>query len=259
MSYTNLQIEKDGGVGVLTFNRPDALNALNRAVLEELIQALRDIDQDADIKVLVVTGAGKAFVAGADVREMKDMDVKDAQAFCGLGHTAMESLQGLSKPVIAAVNGFALGGGAETALACDFIYASEKARFGFPEINLGIFPGFGGTQRASRLIGKDRAKELILTGTILTAAEAETLGLVNRVFPADELLPAAKKTAATIASKSQVSVKAAKAIIDAGYDVTFAEGCALEREAFAKLFDTADQKEGMSAFLEKRAPDFQDA
>ena len=162
----------------------------------------------------------------------------------------------MPKPVIAAVNGFALGGGAEVALACDFIFASEKAKFGFPEVNLGIFPGYGGTQRASRRIGRARAKELIFTGAMISASEAHELGLVNRVFPATELLPEARKVAETIASKGALAVKGAKRAIQKGCDVELAAGCALEREIFAKCFATEDQKEGMAAFLEKRPPEF---
>jgi enoyl-CoA hydratase len=184
------------------------------------------------------------------------MDESAALGFSELGHGAMDALAAMGKPVIAAVNGFALGGGAEVALACDFIFAAESAKIGFPEANLGIFPGFGGTQRVPRLIGKARAKELIFSGAILSAEEAHALGLVNRVFPGDALLPETRKAAEAIASKGAIALKGAKLAIDRGYDAELARGCALEREAFARCFATEDQREGMSAFLEKRPPQF---
>jgi enoyl-CoA hydratase len=256
MSYENLIVEQQGGIAVLTFNRPKALNALNRKTLEELIDATGALDADDAVKAVIVTGSGKAFVAGADVREMKDMNEAQALGLAELGHRAMDSLQRMKKPVLAAVNGFALGGGAEVALSCDFIYAADVAKLGFPEVTLGIFPGFGGTQRASRLMGKARAKELIFTGAIITASEALAMGLVNKVFPADALLAETRKTAETIISRGWLAVQGAKDVIDRGCDTDLAGGCDLERRRFAKCFLTEDQKEGMTAFVEKRPPQF---
>jgi enoyl-CoA hydratase len=256
MNHENLNVETEGKIATLTLNRPDALNALNRKTLEELAAVLDSLKADDEVRVVVVTGAGKAFVAGADVAELKDMDEPAALAFSELGHGVMDAVQALPKPVIAAVNGFALGGGLEMALACDFIMASAKATFGFPEVNLGIFPGFGGTQRASRRIGPAKAKELIYTGNIIRAEEAFRIGLVNSVWAPDDLLPEVRKTGALIASKGPLAVKAVKPVIDEGLGRRLAEGCEIERRRFAGCFTTEDQKEGMSAFLEKRSPEF---
>jgi enoyl-CoA hydratase len=256
MSYENLLVEIEEHVAVLRFNRPEVLNALNRKTVEELIAAGESLNDNDEVGVVVVTGEGKSFIAGADIRELKDMNEAEALGFSELGHRALDTLQKMEKPVIAAVNGFALGGGAEVALACDFILASEKAKFGFPEVGLGIFPGFGGTQRLPRLVGKARAKELILTGDVITAAEACEIGLVNRVFPPDELMKETGKIAGTIAGRGALAVRSAKSVIDAGYDTDLATGCSMERDAFSRCFSTEDQKEGMAAFLEKRPPEF---
>ena len=252
MDYNNLLVESCDGLSIVTFNRPKVLNALNRETLEEFREITKGLAADDDIKVIIITGAGeKAFIAGADIAEMKDMKPLEALEFMRLGHEAISGLEELQKPVIAAVNGFALGGGAELALACDFSFASENAKFGFPEVGLGIFPGFGGTQRLPRLIGKARAKELILSGKMISAQEAFETGLTNRVFPAGELLSETRKVAAKIASNSTVGVQLAKAVIDKGYDLDLANGRALERNTISLCFASDDQKKRMKAFLEK--------
>jgi enoyl-CoA hydratase len=210
-----------------------------------------------DVRVVILTGEGdKAFVAGADIAAMKAMNSTEALAFSRLGHDTLGMIENLHQPVIAAVNGFALGGGLEIALACDFIYASEKAKLGVPEVTLGIFPGFGGTQRLPRLVGKGRAKELIFAGGMIDASEAYTLGIVNKVFPADKFMEEVSKIARTIAQNGPVAVSMAKSSVNAGYDVGGAEGEAIEITAWANAFATHDQKEGMGAFLEKRKPQF---
>ena len=252
MDYNNLLVESSDDLAIVSFNRPKVLNALNRETLEELIDIVNSLAANDDVKVVIVTGAGeKAFIAGADIAEMKDMKPLDALEFMKLGHEAISGLEELQKPVIAAVNGFALGGGAELTLACDFSFASENAKFGFPEVGLGIFPGFGGTQRLPRLIGKARAKELILTCKMISAQEAFEIGLTNKVFPTGELLNETKKVASKIASNSTVGVKLAKAVIDKGYDLDLANGRALERNTISLCFSSEDQKKRMTAFLEK--------
>jgi enoyl-CoA hydratase len=257
MTYNNLLFEKADGIGVLSFNRPKALNALNSETLKELETALGDIQADEEVKVLIVTGAGeKSFVAGADIAEMKDMTAVQGLEFARLGQKAIGTLQDISKPVIAAVNGFALGGGSEVALACDFIIASEKAKFGLPEVGLGLFPGFGGTQRLARLIGKAKAKEMIFTAKIIGGQEAFEMGIVNKVVAPEQLLDEAKAIAKAIASKGQVAVKLAKAVINSGFDMDIKNGCELEANTFGVLFNTEDQKEGCSAFVEKRPASF---
>lgn len=255
--FESLVFESDDGVATLTFNRPKALNALNRSLLLELSRALEAVEADESIRVLVLTGAGdKAFVAGADISELATFNPLQARKFSRLGHQVIGALQKLPIPVIAAVNGYALGGGCEIALACDFVYASDQAQFGLPEINLGIIPGFGGTQRLPRLIGQSMAKELIFTGKMVPAAEAKEIGLVNRVFAADALLPEAGKTARTIAQKGKVSLRAAKHAVNTGCDADLGTGCAVEIDAFALCMASEDAKEGTSAFLEKRKPAF---
>ncbi len=255
MDFVKLELE--GAVAVITIDRPKALNALNRQVLGELSEAIGQVAQNKAMRTLIITGAGeKAFVAGADIAEMAAFNRADATAFVELGHRVLDSLEALSIPVIAAVNGFALGGGTELALACDFIYASEKAKFGLPEVSLGVVPGFGGTQRMTRLLGRARAKELIFTGDMIDAAKAKEIGLALDVLPAAELLAHCKKVAATIAKRGPLAVALAKNAIDSGADLKLSEGNQIEREAFSKLFDSADQKEGMAAFLAKRPPEF---
>ncbi len=257
MSYTNLIFEVEGGVGTITFNRPKALNALNNELLGELNTVLDEIDQNADIRVLILTGSGdKAFIAGADISELATFNALQAKIFSKKGHAAIGKLQELSIPVIAAVNGFALGGGSEMALACDFIYASEAAKFGLPEITLGIIPGFGGTQRLPQLVGKNMAKEMIFTGKMLSAAEAKEVGLVNKVCAPESLMNDVKKTAGAIAAKGQTSLRAAKQAVNAALDVDLKTGCNIEIDAFALCLASEDAKEGTSAFLEKRKAQF---
>ncbi|MBW1971711.1 MAG: enoyl-CoA hydratase/isomerase family protein [Deltaproteobacteria bacterium] len=255
MAFENLIIEKKGNVAILTINRPKALNALNTLTLKEMQKAIFMLGDDPDVAVIILTGAGeKAFVAGADISEMKDFDVNQAISFSMEGHRTMDAFSHIEKVVIAAVNGYALGGGCEIALACDFIYASQNARFGLPEVTLGIFPGFGGTQRLPRLIGKGKAKELIFTGEMITAQQALELGIVNKIFPSENLMEESLKTASKIASNGQVGIRMAKRVIDAGFDVSLSEGSFFESKAWGLVFGTYDQKEGMNAFLEKRKP-----
>jgi len=256
MAYENVLLEIEEGVALLKVNRPTALNSLNQAVILDLIAAFSDLDADDSVQAIVLTGEGKAFVAGADIKEMLPMSPAEVRKFSTTGHTLMDSMGKVGKPIIAAVNGFALGGGMELAMACDFIFASDKAKFGQPEINLGIIPGFGGTQRLSRLIGKARAKELIFTGAVIGVQEAKELGIVNKIFSAEELIAEAKKVAKTIASKGALSLRLAKSAIDCGYDVDLKTGTTIERDSFALCFSHEDQKEGMNAFMEKRKPAF---
>lgn len=257
MSYKNIIFEAEGNVAVIKFNRPKALNAINPDVLTELNDALDKIEADTSIKVLVLTGEGeKAFVAGADIAYMVALSPLKARRFSRDGQGLLFRLEKLPIPVIACVNGFALGGGTEIAMACDFIYASEKAKFGQPEINLGIIPGFGGTQRLSRLVGTAMAKELCMTGIIISAQEAKDMGLANKVFPHESLWEETMKTANVLASKGKVAIKAIKHCIDRGYDLDVQSGCYMEADAFAVCKTSPDAKEGMSAFLEKRKPEF---
>jgi enoyl-CoA hydratase len=257
MEYKNVLVSFEGEVGILAINRPKALNALNTETLKDIQAGIREVKDHSELKALIVTGSGeKAFVAGADIEEMKGMNSIEALNFSKLGHLALRMIQDFDRPVIAAVNGYALGGGTEIALACDFIYASENARFGFPEVTLGIFPGFGGTQRLPRLIGKGKAKELILTGKIITAQEAYQMGIVNRVFPHASLVEETKKVALQIAANGAIGVRLAKSVVDGGFDMDLTEACSLESYAFSLGFSTEDQKEGMTAFVEKRKPNF---
>ncbi len=257
MEYKNILLSFEGEIGILTINRPKALNALNIATLKEIQLGIQEVKDHSEMKVLIITGAGeKAFVAGADIAEMKDMNSIEAINFSKLGHQTLKIIQDLDQPVIAAVNGFALGGGTEIALACDFIYASENARFGLPEVTLGIFPGFGGTQRLPRLIGKGRAKELVLTGKMVSAQEAFQMGIVNRVFPLASLMDETKKVAAQIAENGAIGVRLAKMVVNTGFDMNLTEACALETYTFGIGFATEDRKEGMTAFVEKRKPNY---
>lgn len=257
MAYENILFEVKEGVGVVTFNRPKALNALNPKTLEELNDVIDKVAADSAIRVLVLTGAGdKAFVAGADIAEFLKRNPLQAVAFSQQGQEVFFKLEKLPKPVIACVNGFALGGGCELAMSCDFIYASDKARFGQPEVNLGIIPGFGGTQRLPRLIGRAKAKELCMTAEMLDAEQARGLGLVAKVFPADQLLEETMKTAKMLAAKPANALRSIKQVVDRGMDVDLATGCMLEAESFGVCFTTVDAKEGVTAFLEKRKPEF---
>ena len=257
MAYSNILFEVEGNVAVIKFNRPKALNAVNPEVIDEVNEALDRIEEDTAVKVLILTGEGdKAFVAGADIAYMIKLSPLQARAFSRKGQDLLFRLEGLPMPVIACVNGFALGGGAEIAMACDFIYSSEKAKFAQPEINLGLIPGFGGSQRLSRLVGKAMAKELCLTGSMISAQEAKDIGLVNRVFPHDQLWEETMKTAKVMAKKGKVALKAVKDCIERGSNVDLREGCHIESDAFAIVGNSPDRKEGMTAFLEKREPEF---
>ncbi len=257
MNNPHTIFEIENGIATLTFNRPKAMNALNAALITEFSGILDSIGQDESIRVLILTGAGdKAFVAGADINELAQFDPLKGKHFSTIGQAAIGKLQNLSIPVIAAVNGYALGGGSEIALACDFIYASENAMFGLPEITLGLIPGFGGTQRLPRLVGLNMAKELIFTGRMMTATEAEKIGMVNRVLPSEDLMAAVKKTAAAIAKKGKVSLRAAKQAINASMNVDLITGCAIESDAFSLCMASVDAKEGTTAFLEKRNAEF---
>jgi enoyl-CoA hydratase len=258
MEYENITLSVENEIGILTINRPKVLNALNVETLKDIQTGIQEVKGQAGIKVLIMTGAGeKAFVAGADIQGMSIMNSVEALDFSRLGHFTLKMIQNLDRPVIAAVNGYALGGGTEIALACDFIYASENARFGLPEVTLGIFPGFGGTQRLPRLIGKGKAKELIYTGKMITAQEAFEMGLANRVFPQASLMEETKKVAAQIAGNGPIGVRLAKMVVDSGFNMDLGEACSMESYAFSLGFSTEDQKEGMKAFLEKRKYKYQ--
>jgi enoyl-CoA hydratase len=253
----HLLVEKSDGVALLTINRPKVLNALNIEVLEELKVVLGALEEDPRVKVVVLTGAGeKAFVAGADIAEMARMEPAAALGLARQGQQVLLAVERMKKPVIAAVNGFALGGGLELALACDFIYAAENAKFGLPEVTLGIMPGFGGTQNLARQIGPKRASEMVFSGRLINAQKALEWGLVNDVLPIDELLDGAKKIALQIAANGSLGVAAAKDALVSGLNMAKEDGFRYESTLFATLFATDDQKEGMSAFLEKRKPDF---
>lgn len=247
-----IEEHREGTTAVLTINRPQALNALNTSVLRQLDEAVARAADDAAVRVLVLTGAGKAFVAGADIAEMATLDPIQARAFSAFGARVFRTLELLDKPVIAAVNGFALGGGCELAMAADIRLASEKAKFGQPEVGLGIIPGFSGTQRLARLVGVAKAKELIYSGKIIPAAEAAAIGLVNQLYEPEELLPAALELAAQIAAQSPAAVALAKTAIGRGVDLDIETGIELENDLFALCFAGPDQQEGMAAFREKR-------
>jgi enoyl-CoA hydratase len=257
MEFKNLLLETNDGITTLTINRREALNSLNSAVIAELECALYELDLNETVKAVVLTGAGeKAFVAGADIKEMSELSSFEAHDFARRGQRVMLLINRMHKPVIAAVNGYALGGGMELALACDFIYASEKAKFGFPEVGLGVIPGFGGTQNLARLIGPNRAKELVFSGRIITAAKAHAWGIVNELFSPEELLPKALETAREIAGKGPLGVAYAKDAIASGLNMTKEDGFRYEASLFGVLFATGDQCEGMGAFLEKRSAQF---
>ncbi len=256
MSYENILVETKGKVGIIRLNRPQALNALSSALLKELFEQIAAFEADAGISCIVLTGSEKAFAAGADIKEMADqtyMDVFMAD-FCA----DRDLTQKARKPVIAAVAGFALGGGCEIAMMCDFIIAADNAKFGQPEIKLGVIPGMGGTQRLTRAVGKAKAMDLILTGRMMDAAEAERAGLVARVVPLASLMDETMKAAETIAALSLPSLMTAKDAVNRAFETTLAEGIRFERRIFHALFATEDQKEGMAAFVEKRKPAFKD-
>jgi enoyl-CoA hydratase len=253
--FHNIIVETHGRVGLIRLNRPASLNALCDALMDELGGQLLAFDADPAIGAIVLTGNEKAFAAGADIKEMKDRTHPEALLEDFIG-TRWETVLRLKKPVIAAVAGFALGGGCELAMMCDFILAADTARFGQPEINLGVLPGAGGTQRLTRAVGKSKAMDMILTARMMDAAEAERANLVSRVFPADQLLPEALKIAARIAELSPVAVAFAKQAVNRAFETTLVEGVRHERALFMSLFGTPDQREGMAAFAEKRKPAF---
>ena len=244
-------LEQKGNIGLITMNRPEALNALNDQVIRDLDAVLDQVEAQEDILVAVITGSGRSFVAGADIGQMSQLTAAQAKEFGVLGNRVFLKLEQLTKPTIAAVNGFALGGGCELAMACDIRVASEKAKFGQPETGLGITPGFGGTQRLPRLVGTARAMELILTAKNISAAEALEMGLVSHVYPPEELLDKAMELARAIAANAQVAVRQSKAAIRRGLQTDMATGVAYESEAFALCFATEDQKDAMRAFLNK--------
>lgn len=255
--YKTIRYEKQDNIGILTIDRQEALNALNSEVIEELADVIGQVEKDAELGALIITGAGRSFVAGADIGEQQPMDLAQGRKWGQRGSALFRRIEKLEIPTIAAVNGFALGGGCELALSCDIILASEKARFGQPEVGLGITPGFSGTQRLPRRIGIAKAKELIFSGRHVKADEALAMGLVNAVYPPEELLPGAIAMAKSFTKNAPIAVKYAKACIDRGMQMDIDDGIALENELFAMCFATADQKEGMKAFLEKRPAVFE--
>ena len=254
----NVILEKEDKIAVVTINRPKALNALNSETLEDLNYVLEQVENDSDVYCVILKGAGeKSFVAGADIAEMKELDSKGGEAFGLLGNKVFRRLENLDKPVIAAISGFALGGGCELAMACDIRIASEKAKFAQPEAGLGITPGFGGTQRLPRIVGESKAKELIYTCAMIKADEALRIGLVNKVVPLEELMSEAKKMAEAICVNAPIAVKLCKDAINRGMQVDIDRAIEIEAEDFGKCFDSEDQVEGMTAFLERRAKNFQ--
>ena len=254
MDFDNVIVEKDGAVAVVTLNRPQAFNALSYNLVKDLSMAMQELDRDVEVRVIIVTGGEKVFAAGADIKEMAERGPFDQLIQERLAYR--DKINQISKPVIAAVNGFALGGGCELAMSCDIIVAAESARFGQPEVNLGIIPGSGGTQRLTHVLGKYRAMELVLTGDMLNAADAERLGLVNRVVPGELCLEEAKNIAKKIAAKPQLAIKAAKEAVLKAANSALDEGLEFERKSFYLLFASEDRTEGMKAFLEKRKPEF---
>ena len=250
--YKTLHIEKTDNIVILTIDRPEALNALNTAVITELEQAVTELERDVSLGAVIITGAGRSFVAGADIGEQRPLDLEGGRRWGQRGSALLRRIEKLPVPTIAAVNGFALGGGCELAMACDIILASEKAKFGQPEVGLGITPGFSGTQRLSRRVGAARAKELIFSGRMIKAEEACAIGLVSEVFAPEALMEGALAMARSFTKNAPIAVRYAKACIDRGLQMDIDDGIAVENELFAMCFATADQKEGMSAFLEKR-------
>jgi len=257
MEYKNVLYAVEGPVAMLTVNRPHRLNAVNTATLQELLAAAREAKADDSVRVLILTGSGdRSFIAGADVKEMVENDYLQALAFAKLGQRLCSTLEEMAKPVIAVINGYALGAGCEIAVACDFAYAAEHAELGMPEVNLGIIPGFGGSQRLLRRIPAGMAREMVLAGEAIIAQEALRVGLVNRIYASDKLMAAAQETAILISSKGPLAVARAKDLMRAGLDMPLDAANTLERESFAGLFATNDQTEGMQAFLQKREPQF---
>lgn len=257
MTYENIILEENDAICTIFINRPKALNALNHKTLTELYHCLLSIASNEQISVVIITGGGeKAFVAGADIGYMKDLDPLKAREFSLLGYAVMKTIEELPQPVIAAVNGFALGGGCELILACDFRYASGNAKIGQPEVSLGILPGFGGSQRLPRLIGKGLAAELIYSGNVIDAEEALRIGLVNKIFPQEDLLTGCLEIAERIRSNGPLAVKLSKEALNNGLEMEMLKGCRYETELFSLCFASSEQKEGMSAFMQKRKPEF---
>ena len=255
--YQTIRYEKQDQIALVTIDRPEALNALNSAVITELEQVMADLEADREIRAMILTGQGRSFVAGADIGEQYPLDLSSGRRWGRRGSALLRRIERLEFPTIAAVNGFALGGGCELAMSCDIILASEKAKFGQPEVGLGITPGFSGTQRLPRRVGIAKAKELIFSGRMIRADEAREIGLVNAVYAPEELLPGALEMARSFVKNAPIAVKYAKACIDRGMQMDIDDGIAVENELFAMCFATADQKEGMGAFLEKRPAAFQ--
>jgi len=256
MNYTNILMEKKNGIGTITINRPQVLNALNIETLRELTAAIQDLENDQTIHVAILTGKDRAFIAGADIKEMLSMNTLQGKEFATLGHRLLQAIEQSRIPYIAAVNGFALGGGCELMMACDLILTSSAAKIGQPEINLGIHPGFGGTQRLPRLVGSTKAKELLLTGDSIDAQEALRIGLVNKVVEPGLLLEETEKIAQKILSKSTIQTRFIKELVNTGTNIDLPSACILEISSFSSCFSTEDQKEGMRAFLEKKKPVF---
>lgn len=257
MELKNVILEKENNIGIISINRPDALNALNSDTLSDLKTAIEQVKEDDEISIVIITGVGeKAFVAGADIKEMKDMSPLEARKFMHFGQGVFNDIDNLPKPTIAAVKGYALGGGCELALSCDMIIASEKAKFGLPEVSLGIHPGFGGTQRLPKLIGSAKAKELIFTGEMIDAQEALRIGLVNKVVPIGKVMEEAKVLAQKILKNGPIAIRLVKSAINAGLNVPLEKGLAYEAETQGLAFATEDKNEGLEAFLEKRKPNF---
>jgi enoyl-CoA hydratase len=259
MSYTTIEVSVADRIATVSINRPDKLNALNAAVFEDLTAFLGELATRKDIGGAIVTGAGRAFVAGADISELEPLDQRAAQALMLRGQGVFNRLEAMPKPVIAAVNGFALGGGCELAMACHFRIASDAAKFGQPEVKLGLIPGYGGTQRLPRLVGKGRALQLLMTGEIIDSAEALRLGLVNRVVPAADLMRTAQEMMKVILANAPLAIAGCIEMVNGGYDLPLGDALALEAQAFGKLAATEDKREGTRAFLEKRAPSFKGA
>ena len=257
MDYQNLLFEKVDGIGTITVNRPKVLNALNKQTMMELKDVVGKIATDPEVAVLIITGSGeKSFVAGADIGEMRNLSAMEGRAWSKYSQGVFNEIENLPQPVIAAVNGYALGGGCELAMSCDIRVAAEKARFGQPEVLLGVVAAFAGTQRLPRLVGKGRAKELLFTGDQITAVEAYRIGLVNKVVTGEELISVAKELALKIMSRGPIAVSLSKAAVNEGMDMDFESAQAYEAEVFGLCFATADQTEGMSAFVEKRKANF---
>ncbi|MCB1179346.1 MAG: enoyl-CoA hydratase/isomerase family protein [Leptospiraceae bacterium] len=256
MDLKYLQVTKENAVATVKINRPEALNALNTDILKEIKTCFEELEKDSSLRIVFVTGEGKAFVAGADIAAMKEYDSKKAEEFSKLGQSAFDTIDSSRLVSIALINGFALGGGMELALSCDMRIASESAKMGLPEVSLGLIPGFGGTQRLSRLIGVGRALEIILSGDMITAEDAYRIGIVNKISPPENLLETGEKLAKSILSRGPEAVSKAKEVVKKGVNLSLDNGQKLEKKEFSLLFDGAQSKEGLGAFLEKRKPNF---